>query len=324
MESLVTSLNTAFAQLYKNISDLDAKSTRALLLSAKQNIMRNRERERIPSLCDVELQVYSQWGEDGIIDWLIHALPPMPEIFIEFGVENYQEANTRYLLQNRNWRGLIIDGSKEHMDAVRHEDIYYRHDLTATSRFITKENINAIFAANGFSGDIGILSVDIDGNDYWVWEAIHNVNPVIVICEYIAVFGDMHPISIPYAADFTRHAAHHSGQYAGASIKAFIHLAERKGYSLVGTTSQGLNAFFVRNDYAGHLKDKIGAIPIHASRFTDTRGPDGRLTYQRGTKRLACIAHLPVVNVVTGDTHTLAELDPVYSADFLRQMRGGV
>lgn len=91
----------------------------------------------IKKLQDAEFSVFSQWGDDGIIQFLISKLPHVPKIFVEFGVENYRESNTRFLLQNDNWRGLIFDGSSENMEFVRRESIYYDYALTAVPLFVT-------------------------------------------------------------------------------------------------------------------------------------------------------------------------------------------
>ena len=94
-----------------------------------------RTQARIGSLADVEFSIFSQWGEDGIIEWLVHNNSPMPTTFIEFGVENYTEANTRFLIQHRNWRGMVIDASHKHMEYLKADLIYWRHDLTAIEAF---------------------------------------------------------------------------------------------------------------------------------------------------------------------------------------------
>ena len=90
--------------------------------------------------------------------------------FIEFGVENYLESNTRFLLINNNWSGLIFDMSKENISEIKKHYYYWRHDLRAETATITAENINDLIEKNGFKKPIGLLSIDIDGNDYWVWK----------------------------------------------------------------------------------------------------------------------------------------------------------
>jgi hypothetical protein len=177
---------------------------RALLLQGRLAANQIAALPRIRHLGDIEFRVCSQWGEDGIIEWLCDKLPDIPRSFVEFGLEDYAEANTRFLIENRGWRGLVLDGDKAHMEALRHETLYWRYDLTAVCAFISAENINSLTLDNGFEGSIGILSVGIDGNDYWVLEAIGCVNPTIIICEINGVFGDLRAISVPYRPDFQR------------------------------------------------------------------------------------------------------------------------
>ena len=112
----------------------------------------------LASLDQAEFKVFSQWGEDGIIDWLIEraGIPPNLETFVEFGVASYAEANTRFLLQNRNWRGLVMDGNARRIEALKREQgLFWGYDLTAKTAFITRDNINELLVEAGFSGEIG-------------------------------------------------------------------------------------------------------------------------------------------------------------------------
>lgn len=277
----------------------------------------NRRKDRVKSLADVELCGFSQWGEDGIIDWLLEKLPGIPETFVEFGVEDYRESNTRLLLFLRNWRGLVMDGSDAHIKSIQTQDIYWRYDLTAKCAFIDRENINKLIESSGLQGDIGLLSVDIDGNDYWIWQAIDVVRPVVVVCEYNAVFGDVHRISVPYQPDFQRTRAHHSNLYFGASLPALIHLGEQKGYRFVGTNSNGCNAFFVRNDRADVIVGALDEARSYPSRFREGRDVSGQLTFARGAERVSVIQHLPVVDFSTGQPRPLMELGDLYSPAWL-------
>lgn len=285
-----------------------------------------RSKNMIASLQDVEFKVSSQWGEDGIIDWLVERakIPVKLQTFIEFGVEDYREANTRFLLQNRNWRGLIMDGSPEVVQALKVDSLAWKHDITARTVFITRENISELISQCGFGGEIGLLSIDIDGNDYWVWDSIEVVQPIICICEYNAVFGDLHPISIPYDPAFDRKKAHHSYLYFGASIKALQSLAKCKGYRFVGTTTAANDAFFVREDYASQFVDEsleqIQAVP---SLVRESRDRLGQLSYVSGLERLKQISGLPVVNVETGVIANLGDFKSIYSAEWLEMMSHG-
>ena len=119
------------------------KIDEAKILAAQTLIRQIRTAGVVRCLTDIEFKVFSQFGDDGIIQYLIHHLD-LPHSFVEFGVEDYTEANTRFLLVNDNWRGLVMDGSRKHVQSIRHEDIYWRHDLTAVCSFIDRENINSL------------------------------------------------------------------------------------------------------------------------------------------------------------------------------------
>jgi len=188
--------------------EIIASNETNIVLTAGLHVHSIRKLGAIKSLRDVEFRAFSQWGEDGIIQYLISQVPIENTSFVEFGVENYLEANTRFLLINDNWKGLVLDGSQRHIDFIRNDKIYWRHDLTAECRFITRENINDTLDGCGFRGDIGLLSIDIDGNDYWVWESIDIIKPRIVVCEYNSVFGGQQAVTVPYDAIFVRTDAH--------------------------------------------------------------------------------------------------------------------
>jgi hypothetical protein len=280
-----------------------------------------RQLPQIGSLADVEFKVYSQWGEDGIIDWLVQHVPVRAERFIEFGVESYMESNTRFLLKQRNWKGLVIDRSADYVRLIAADPISWRHDLRAVAHFVTRENINALFVREGFKGPIGLLSIDIDGNDYWVWEKIDAVEPDIVVCEYNPMFGDLQPISIPHNADFDRMKAHHSGCYFGASVAALSHLAARKGYSLVGTNTAGCNAFFVHDRHFPALSARIADKRPHPARFRVSRDPAGNLDHKTTLEAVELIKDLPVQRVDTQQISPLGAIGPLFSPEWLREIR---
>lgn len=278
-----------------------------------------RSMQTLNLLEDAEFKVSSQFGEDGIIDWLVEQaqVPLASRSFIEFGVEDYTEANTRFLVQNRNWRGLILDGSSAMQREIEGSDLGWKYDIKTKQAFITRENINELIREAGFSGEIGLLSVDVDGNDYWIWEAIDAVQPIFSVCEYNAIFGDVYPLSVPYDSNFSRTAKHFSNLYFGASIGALRLLGEKKGYRFAGTTSHGDNAFFVREDYAERFLDRsIRRFDAAPTRGRQSRDESGKLNYLRGADRLRQIAGMPVVNTETGETLKLGDLDRIYSDEW--------
>lgn len=245
--------------------------------------------------------MYSQNGEDGIIDFLIEVLElensAFPKAFVEFGVQNYTESNTRYLLKKRNFAGLVIDGSDKNIDFIKHDELYWRFDLCAKCAFITRENIDVIIKTwldSAKISNIALLSVDIDGVDYFVWEAIKCIQPAIVVVEYNALLGSNEAKSVPYSADFERFKADFSGLYFGASITALVDLGARKGFKFIGADSSGTNLFFVNNE----LAHKVDFLQLHSfdeycqrHRVRQSRDENGHLSFMRGDERIKYLAN---------------------------------
>jgi hypothetical protein len=279
---------------------------RDLLLLGGGLALDARRRRTIDSFAEVEFAVFSQWGDDGVIQWLVGNLGFESKTFVEFGVQDYREATTRFLLMHDYWSGLVIDGSPKAIKRVRNAEYFWRHDLVAVSAFIDRDNINSLIAEAGFGGSLGILHIDIDGNDYWIWDAITSVKPEVVIVEYNAVFGKDRAITIPYDPTFNRTRAHSSNLYQGASLSALAHLADTKGYALIGCTSAGNNAYFVQRD---RLNDVVVERSVEQAYVTSTsresRDSKGNLTYIRGAGRLDVIRGMPVVDVISGEAVTI-------------------
>ena len=289
-----------FQRIFKIIDRLRLINRKIDLIHEALGRIENRQLSKISSnqIQDFEFRVFSQWGEDGIIQHILRHVPIENKIFVEFGVENYTESNTRFLLINNNWSGLVMDGSKKNINYIKNDmSVSWGHNLTAECVFITTDNINEVILRNGISGDIGLLSVDIDGNDYWVWEAITCINPRIVICEYNSLFGPHAKVSTPYKVDFDRLTAHYSNIYYGSSIAALEFLGKKKGYSLVGSNSVGNNLFFVRNDLCGGLKVVSAENAYMKAQFREAKDKDGKLAFIDFADRLKVIYDLDVVNV---------------------------
>ncbi len=256
----------------------------------------------VRSLQDVEFRVFSQFGDDGIIQWLVRQFPDLPKRFVEFGVEDYSESNTRFLMINNNWRGLVMDGSAANIARLKRRNWFWRYDLTAKAHFVTRENVDPFIAAWLDGEPLGLLHIDVDGNDYWLWDAIRCTSPAIVIVEYNALLGDERAVTIPYKPDFGRFDAHHSGQYFGASLPALSFLAQKKGYTFLGCNGAGNNAYYVRNDLVkSEWRDILANAKFVKPAFRESRDANGRLDYLTYPERQRLIRGLPVVNVVSGD-----------------------
>ena len=257
---------------------------------------------------DYEFQVFSQFGEDGLIQYLIDRILIKNKTFIEFGVEQYKEANTRFLLINNGWSGLVIDGSSENIQLIKSDDIYWRTNLKAVNAFIDSSNINQLIGDNGLHGDVGLLSIDIDGNDYWVWQSLEIVRPQIVVCEFNALWGPKLTVSIPYEPLFSRGAVHYSNLYFGASLAALTSLGRSRGYSLVGVNLAGNNAFFVKNDCMNGLISLSPEDAWKPAKFRESRALDGGLNYLSQSQGLELLKDMKLVNVETGESYLVGDL----------------
>lgn len=257
-----------------------------------------RQTAEAATLQEAEFQVFSQWGEDGAIQWLLGRVPIARKFFVEFGVEAYHESNTRFLLTDCGWSGLVIDSDPDQVAIIRQSSYYWHHGLKATASLVTAENINQLLREGGAAGDIGLLSIDIDGMDWHVWKAIDASEPRIVICEYNSLFGNERAVTVPYDPAFVRRRAHHSLCYYGASLPALAKLADAKGYDLVGCGSAGLNAFFVRRDVRPQsvpaLSAKQAFIP---GSFCEYHDPGGRRLKLSREEMIERVTALPLQEV---------------------------
>ena len=188
---------------------------------------------------------YSQADEDGIIAEIFSRIGTTDRRFIEFGCGDGMENNSTYLLLT-GWTGFWMDGSEENIGVIRRSFGDYMADrrLAVNRTFITRENIDSLISSAGFSGEVDFLSIDLDGNDYWIWEAMTAVRPRVVAIEYNATFRPPHKIVQEYNPSYVWN----SDNAFGASLSAIEVLGAKLGYVLVGCSYVGTNAFFVRED----------------------------------------------------------------------------
>lgn len=236
--------------------------------------------KELSSLKDVEFKIFSQFGDDGIIQWLINNIEIDNEFFVEFGVENYKEANTKFLMFNNNWSGFVMDGSSDNIENLKKQDYFWKYNLIAKDVFITKDNINNLLLEQNINPNIGLLHIDLDGNDYYIFNEINCINPNILILEYNSLFGIDREISVPYREDFNRTKAHYSNLFFGASLKALYSLAYKKGFIFIGCNQAGNNAYFVRKD---KMNSKIKEVSLEdgyvLSKFRESRDINGNLNF---------------------------------------------
>jgi len=228
-------------------------------------------------------KVWSQCDEDGILAEIFRRIGAGARRFVEFGIADGRECNTLKLLVE-GWRGLWMESSPQHCDAIRRVFAAPLAEgrLELKQTMVTAENIDALLAGSPIAaaGELDLLSIDIDGNDYHVLKSIHGLRPRVIAIEYNGKFPPPMDVVPPYDPGFVWDGT----DYSGASLQAIANLAARRGYRLVGTGVSGVNAFFVREDLAGggRFADGGPAALYNPARYWLLRGtPSGHPTGHR-------------------------------------------
>jgi len=236
-----------------------------------------------------EAKVFSQNGEDGVLLYLFSRIGTTNRGFVEFGFGDGTECNAMNLLVNWGWRGVLLDANPEKVARARRLlDLRLGEraaEVVIADALLTRENVNALLPEYAHDPEPDLMSIDVDGNDYWLWQALTALRPRVLVVEYNATFGPQRSITVPYDPEFDCYAKHPGGFYHGASLQALAKLAGEKGYLLAGCESHGVNAFFVRRDAAE------GAITGVAPELA-YRPLAPRYTARTPEERFALIRHL--------------------------------
>ena len=235
-------------KLFKNYFD------KKLLMLGTSHILNMRKNyKNISNLNEVDFKVFSQNGEDGIIDYLLFSLQIEKPKFIEIGVGDYYESNTRFLFERSSGDGLIIDIIDNFQKRVKKNIRLWRGNLKILNRKIDSENILATLKEFNFFDNIDLFSIDVDGIDYWILEKMPKKFCKLIVAEYNPYFGCNLEISVPNDKNFDRSKYHHSNLCYGASLKSIINLLYKKGFVFLGTNLFKNNAFFVNSDFKDNL-----------------------------------------------------------------------
>jgi hypothetical protein len=201
---------------------------------------------------DVGFRVHSQHEEDGILLYIFSLIGTTNKRCVEICAGDGIECNTANLIVNHRWVGLLCDGKDSNVARARefyswHPDTKYWPPIIV-KEWITKSNVNSIILANGFFGDIDLLSLDVDGIDYWLWDGLTCIKPRVIVLEFNHLWGPDASVTVPYRDDFVAEFTQYGSDYAGASLMAFVKAGRKKNYRLVGTNAIATNAFFIHND----------------------------------------------------------------------------
>jgi hypothetical protein len=256
--------------------------------------------DKIKYISETECKVYSQNGEDGIINYLINKLEIYKPNFIEIGVGSYIEANTRFLYERFYPKGLIIDCEKNLKEKVGSNVNLWKGDLRIVEAFVNVENIQSLISKN-CDFEVDIFSLDIDGIDYWILDEIKDIHPKIIIAEYNPIFGSKLEITVPNISNFNRKEYHYSQLCYGMSLVSLIKTMKRKNYYYVGSNSACNNAFFISNNF---IKDKyfknliIKDLSYYVnSNIRESRNENGKLNFLTGKKRIQQIKDCKVIDL---------------------------
>ena len=266
---MIDELKVTLTELGGRVDRLDQglQTDRALYMALGELDRRHRAIAETPSadvagpLAPFELRVFSQNGEDGVLAEIFRRIGVGAErFFVEFGVESGREGNCVYLADVAGWRGLFMDGDERFFTALQHK---YRatERVCTTLAMVAPENVQELFDAAGVPSEPDVLSIDVDGADYWIWEAVEACRPRVVVVEYNSALDPsrrlVQPVDHEGGWDYT--------DYFGASLGAMRTLGERKGYRLAHTELSGVNAFFVREDLAEACLPDAEDIPLRGT-----------------------------------------------------------
>ena len=280
-----------------DISALD----RVIFCIGKVQISLNRNKyDEVEDLIETEVKIFSQNGEDGIIDYLVHKLKVDKKNFVEIGVGNYRESNTRFLYNRYHPKGLIIDYIDDMKKKVTKHVNFWKGDLRICNQKIDSDNILDILNKN-CDYEIDFFSIDIDSIDYWIIKKLKNDISKIFVAEYNPVFGAELEVTVPNISGFERSKYHYSYLCYGMSLKALINLMDQKGYYFIGTNLQKINAFFILKEFKKEVffkNIKIKSLDNYTnSNIRDSRDINNNLNFLSGNNKFKEIEDCEVINL---------------------------
>lgn len=232
------------------------------------------------SFSDIGFHVFSQTDEDGILLYIFSLIGTNSKRCVEVAFGTPEMSNTTNLICNWGWHGLLLEGDQRLINLS--QEFFRAHcnvksDLPSlVCCWVTKENINSILKKHDFTGEIDLLSIDLNGNDYWIWQAIEYITPRVVVVEYRSDWSAKEAVTIPYNPKFNRD--NFDAHYCGASLAAFVKLGHKKGYRLIGCNNNKFNAFFMKK---GVGEKYFKEVSINDCLYKDSSSPDLKILLRR-------------------------------------------
>lgn len=230
-------------------------------------------RDQLPRFNDTGFRVYSQFEEDGLLLYIFSLIGTTNKRVVEICAGVGWECMAANLIVNHGWDGLLFDGGPENVQ--RGTEFYRRHPNTSLKppkfvhAWITAKNINDLISKEDFAGEVDLLSLDIDGNDYWIWKAIDVIRPRVCLFETHNVIPLPLSLTVPYEPSrCALSLPEPESDFRSVSLAAMTKLSKSKGYRLVGAHRLGFNVFYMRNDVAADIFPEIPETAVHDNEFT--------------------------------------------------------
>ena len=290
---MITKFLSQIFKRYKN---------KKVFMMGNSHILNSRKNyEFIKNLNDLDYQIFSQNGEDGILDFLINRLGIKIPKFVEIGIGDYSECNSRFIYEKYSPKGLVVDCIKDLEKKVSKNVNLWKGQLEVIEKKVNSKNIFDIINSKNFFDKLDIFSIDVDGIDYWIIKELPKNFSKIAVIEYNSVFGKEKSITVPNIDDFNRTDYHYSNLCFGMSLKAAIEIMREKDFYFVGVNLMRNNAFFVSNTFS---KDKYfknlridNLEQIDDANFQESRNKDGKLNYLSGTDKIKEIGECEVIDL---------------------------
>ena len=288
-----------FIKNQRKLDQIKIQIAQAFFLNLELNL------DKIKNLETINYKVFSQHGEDGIIQYLIKKLNLKEIKFVEIGTEDYSESNTRYIYQTMNCEGLIIDPYKNLKNQIQKHISLSSNKLKIHNDYADKENILEILKLNNFENNLDLFSIDVDGIDYWIIKELPKKISKIFIAEYNPFFGPNAEVTVPYIKNFNRTNYHYSNLCYGVSLKALVNLMKEKQYTFIGSNNKNTNAFFISNDYIEKIPIKISNLEnleiFTNCKIREAKDKNGKFDFRENDE----ILNTQVLNLVTNKVEYL-------------------
>ena len=256
---------------------------------------------KVNKLSDVDYKIFSQNGEDGILDYLLYQLKIEKPKYIEIGVGDYTELNTRFIFERCSPKGVIVDCLENLEEKIKKNFSLWKSELKIVNDFVNPNNIIKIMREADTLNNLDIFSLDIDGIDYWILKELPKDFSKIAIVEFNPIFGKNLKVSVPNITNFDRKKYHYSNLCFGMSLQAAIEIMNEKNFYFVGTNLLRNNAFFISKNYKKEEYFKnlvINNIENSTdANFTESRDIKGNLNFLNYQKRVKEILECEVVDL---------------------------